>query len=882
MKNKIIIIFLIFIFNSSYLNFLSAEEFKFSTNELQVTENGNLIKGIDGGIITTKNNEIVITADTFIYNKFTTLLKAEGNVKLFDKIKNVIIESNKIFYLKNKEVIYTIGKSKATSGVDIKIDANEYFKYYKLTSLMEAKGDVVLNDRNKNITIFTDQISYLQDEEKVSTLGETNIDVENKYKIKGRNLILLRNKKTLSSKESAVITDNESNIYKIEEFQYSIDKEIIKGKNIIITTNSNQNKSDKFFFKEGFFDLLKNKFLGKDVTTKLHKNLFGNKENDPRINSVSAYGDEFNTYFSKGVFTSCKKTDKCPPWKITSNKIHHDKIKKQIIYKNSWLEIYDFPVFYFPKFFHPGPTVKRQSGILTPEIGSSANLGRSVYTPYFFVISDNKDMTIKPRLFDDNKVLLQNEYRQKTKNSLTVADFSFLTGHDSSLEDRGDTRSHFFSNTWIDLHLENYISSMVEINYEKSSNDNYLKLFDLKSPLLTKNNSVLESMIKIDLEHENYDLSTSFQMYETLSGLNSDRYQYVLPTYDFSKNFNLENVKGSFNFNSFGNNTLNNTNITTSSLSNDLVYSSFNIFFDNGIKTNSKIFFKNINTVAKNNPLYKNSPQSELMSAYTYNMSLPMVKKNTESFNTLEPKLSLRFSPHEMKKHSALSRRINIDNIFSSNRLSLSDSFEGGESITLGLNFKKEKINTIDKITEVEKYIDFKLASVFRLDDEKNIPTNSTLDKKNSNIFGQFNFEPIKNISLGYNFSLTEDLNIFEYNSLLAKMKFNNFTTQFDYIEERGVIGQTHIIENTTEYNFKDVNSISFKTRRNRKLDLTEYYNLVYEYKNDCLIAGIKYNKTYYKDGDIVPVEELFFSITIVPLGTFSPDKMTLNKNRID
>ncbi len=252
MKNKIIIIFLIFIFNSSYLNFLSAEEFKFSTNELQVTENGNLIKGIDGGIITTKNNEIVITADTFIYNKFTTLLKAEGNVKLFDKIKNVIIESNKIFYLKNKEVIYTIGKSKATSGVDIKIDANEYFKYYKLTSLMEAKGDVVLNDRNKNITIFTDQISYLQDEEKISTLGETNIDVENKYKIKGRNLILLRNKKTLSSKESAVITDNESNIYKIEEFQYSIDKEIIKGKNIIITTNSNQNKSDKFFFKEGF------------------------------------------------------------------------------------------------------------------------------------------------------------------------------------------------------------------------------------------------------------------------------------------------------------------------------------------------------------------------------------------------------------------------------------------------------------------------------------------------------------------------------------------------------------------------------------------------------------------------------------------------------
>jgi LPS-assembly protein len=50
--------------------------------------------------------------------------------------------------------------------------------------------------------------------------------------------------------------------------------------------------------------------------------------------------------------------------------IHHDKIKKQINYKNAWLEIYDFPVVYFPKFFHPDPSVKRQSGLLRPELGA--------------------------------------------------------------------------------------------------------------------------------------------------------------------------------------------------------------------------------------------------------------------------------------------------------------------------------------------------------------------------------------------------------------------------------------------------------------------------------------------------------------------------------
>ena len=229
-----------------------------------------------------------------------------------------------------------------------------------------------------------------------------------------------------------------------------------------------------------------------------------------------------------------------------------------------------------------------------------------------------------------------------------------------------------------------------------------------------------------------------------------------------------------------------------------------------------------------------------------------------------------------MKNNSNESRRIDVSNIFSSNRLSLSDSYESGESITLGLNFKKEKVSTDNKIDKIEKYIDLKLASVFRLDEENNIPTNSTLNKKNSNIFGQFNFKPIKNISLGYNFSLANDLNKFEYNSLITTMNFGNFITKFDFLEERGVVGSANIIQNTTKYDFDDQNSISFNTRRNRKLNLTEYYDLIYEYRNDCLVAGIKYKKNYYNDADIKPAEELFFSITIVPLGTFSPSKMAL------
>ena len=822
MKNKLITIFLILIFNLSSSNFSISEEFTFEVTDLEILENNTIYKGNNRGKVIT-DTQVELISDNFEYLKKINRLEANGNVQLTDVKSNIIINAEKIFYLKSEEIIYTLGK--------------------------------------------------------------TLINVEDKYNIEGYDLTLLKNEMILSSNKKATINDYNSNIYKLSEFEYSINQEILKGKDINLLRKEKANKEEKFFFQTGFFNLKEDKFLGKEVSVKFDKELFDNEKNDPRINAVRGYGNKLNTYLDKAVFTSCKKTDKCPPWKMRANKIHHDKIKKQITYKNAWLELYDFPVLYFPKFFHPDPSVKRQSGLLRPEIGDHSTLGDSLYLPYFFVISDKQDVTFKPRIFNKGVRVLQNEYRQIGKNSLTIIDSSITTGHDSSKDDIGDTRSHFFINSKIDLNLKKFINGNLEVNYEKTSNDTYLKLFDfIRSPLLpTGGKEVMESVIKLDLEHDEFDLTASFEMYESLSGFNSDRYQYVLPTYNFSKNFDLDQINGSFNFTSSGNNTLKNTNILTSRLINNINFSSINTFSNNGIIRNFKILTKNINSIGKNSAIYKNSPQSELISAYNYDLSMPLEKKYKNSRNILTPKVSFKLSPHDMKNHTNTSRRIDVDNIFSSNRLGLGDSFETGESLSLGVDFVKEKINKTDnEISQIEDYFDFKLATVFRFNEEDDIPIDSTLNKKTSNLFGRLNFKPNEIITLNYDFSLNNDLNTFEYNSIVSKFDFGNFSTEFNYIEERGVIGNSNIIANKTVYNFDEYNSFSFGTRRNRKLNLTEYYDLIYEYKNDCLVADIKYRKDYYNDADIIPKEELFFSITIVPFYTYSPNKMILNKDRKD
>ena len=72
-----------------------------------------------------------------------------------------------------------------------------------------------------------------------------------------------------------------------------------------------------------------------------------------------------------------------------------------IYYDDAWLKIYDKPVLYFPKFFHPDPTVKRQSGFLIPSVSDSNNLGISLNIPYYNVISNNKDFTLRPRFYSE-------------------------------------------------------------------------------------------------------------------------------------------------------------------------------------------------------------------------------------------------------------------------------------------------------------------------------------------------------------------------------------------------------------------------------------------------------------------------------------------------
>ena len=162
------------------------------------------------------------------------------------------------------------------------------------------------------------------------------------------------------------------------------------------------------------------------------------------------------------------------------------------------------------------------------------------------------------------------------------------------------------------------------------------------------------------------------------------------------------------------------------------------------------------------------------------------------------------------------------------------------------------------------------MATNFKDVNDSNLPTKSKLGNKTSDIVGKLTINPNKYINFDYDFSLDNNLETSNYSLAKSTITINNFVTSFEFLEENNELGTDSYLTNQIGYTFDKNHKLEFKTRKNKKTNLKEFYNLIYEYKNDCLVAAIEYNKDYYSDRDVKPNEELFFSLTIVPFATIS------------
>ena len=744
----------------------------------------------------------------------------EGN-ETIAKNGTVLIQKDKISatgriirYIKNKSLlIVNDGKIKK---IDNNLEINSKVIQYNINqSNLYLKNNVQIKDNANNLEINTDEINY--------------------------NL----NKRQIESSSNSEIKDNLGNIYRVSKFEYNLEDRIIKLSDLeVLDVDKNKFKIDL-----AFLDLEKKELIAKDIS--LNFKISDNSENEPRLKGRSLISNDKNTIVKKGTFTFCKKREKCPPWEMSAEEIKHDKKKKTIYYKNASLRIYDKKIFYFPKFFHPDPTVDRQSGFLIPRIQDNSTTGLSFNLPYFIALAENKDITLSPRFFAEDKLLFQSEFRQKNKNSNHIIDLSQYISNGENV------KGHMFYNLNSNFENDNFDEVEFNIQLEQVSDETYLKAYKIESPIIN-NTSNLTNSVGISLINEKSSLNTNLDIYEDLSKQDSDKYEYV-PNFSFSKILSENNTlysKGYYKNYS--------TNITEKVLINNFEFNSSPKFLNNGIVNEKKLLLRNINSSASNSVKFKNKNSISLFPSFQTNYSLPLIKETTKSRNTLTPKLSLRLSSPHTKDVRTTDRKISYDNIYDLDRLGINEANEGGISLTYGYEH-----SIIEKLSSEEK-IKFAFANNLRFEENKDLPLNSNLGDKMSDFVGNFDYKPNKNLKFEYDFSLKNNLVDLNYELYGFEFYLKNLTTKFEYQNENNSNLKTSYLYNETLINLNDKNTLIFETRENKEKSFTEFYNLIYQYKIDCLTAALEYNKEYYNDQDLKPSENLFFKLSIMPFGGFN------------
>ena len=727
--------------------------------------------------------------------------------------------------------------------------------YKKSEELLIAEGSVKVIDLDGNI-IQTDKAIYDKKNEIITTLLNSKIQIENGYQLISNKIIYNNMEKIISSDQNSVLTDLDGNIITVSMFQHFFEKNLFSSIGKITIIDS---KKNKYFFKELHVDTKKREMIGSDVSVVLDEENFGvSKENDPRFVANDIFVSKNKSDLSKGVFTVCKKRDKkCPPWSLQAKKISHDKIKKTIYYEHATLKVYDIPVFYFPRFFHPDPTVKRQSGFLIPFFSDSTTVGTGFGLPYYWAISKDRDLTFTPKLYKSENAVFLNEYRQAFKNGFFILDTSYNEGYqNTSTKKTSGSRNHIFAELDFDLGKNKDFDSDLSIKVQRTSNDTYFRIHDINTTLVDSENTNLKNEINYNYNKNNTFFNISSYVYEDLRVKNSSRYEHILPNILFGKSFFTQKY-GTIDLksNAFYKNYKANKHLSV--LTNDIIWNPSSFITKSGFVNSLEAMVQNTNYEAKNTTDYKTEGTiNEIASVLSFKSSLPMKKDNINFSNIFPPNLMFRYAPGHMRDMSGDDINLKYANLYSVNKTS---EIEDGLSAILGFDFK---VNS--KRDDKEKF-SLSIGQVFSPEKNKDLPSKSSLDQKMSDIVGEidYNFSEIGSIS--YKYALDHNLNDLNYNEISSSLNFGKVSFNLDYLEEQNHVGNENYINSGIALSINENNTLSFETKKNFKTNSAELYDISYQYAIDCLTAGLVYRREFYEDSDVEQKDSLMFTITFVP-----------------
>jgi LPS-assembly protein len=563
----------------------------------------------------------------------------------------------------------------------------------------------------------------------------------------------------------------------------------------------------------------------------------------------------------KAVYSPCNlcadDPTRPPLWQIKAIKVFHDTSRKVVEYSDAWLEIAGVPVFYTPFLTHPDPTVKRESGFLTPTFGSSTDLGATLKTPYFWNISEQSDATFTPAVYSDQGAGLEVEYRERLVDG--EMDIIGSVANDDELGFRGhiDSTARFnVDRTW-----------RWGLDVERASDDTYQRRYGIASGQTLTSNLFVEGFRK-----SNYFRADGFAFQGLRPDVDDDETPLVAPLIDFRHVGSPGKFGGKTNLDASvamlsRSNGVDSYRVSARPEWETNYVSKIGETYRFGVSLDADGYYVSDHTPSDSTSEFSGAtgrlfPQAKL------DWGLPMVRDSENIQQIFEPLASLIVAPNggnptRIPNEDSQEFEFDETSLFRASRFVGDDKIEGGSRIDYGAKW--------GVYGDDGGYSTIFAGQSFRFREDTTFGEGTGLKEHISDFVAKIQISPGEYYSLLYRTRMDKEDFTFDRNelSLSAGAELLKFSTQYRMFRKQAnsEFDDREDISLGLNSQFSEYWRGSFSWLHDLEAGETRSMAFGTTYEDECLIYNAKITRSFFEDRDLRPVDAIVFNISFKTLG---------------
>ena len=567
------------------------------------------------------------------------------------------------------------------------------------------------------------------------------------------------------------------------------------------------------------------------------------------------------TRLNRAVYSPCRDcagADEPPLWQLKASSVTHDQAKQSIVYRNARMEILGLPVAYTPYLSHPDPTVERRSGFLTPGFGGSSDFGTVIEVPYFWAISEDKDLTLEPFFTTKERGVAKATYRQAFNDGLVVTTAS-ATEDDTDGRDR--FRGHFEAEARFDLTSRWRAGADIKA----ATDDTYLRRYGLSSEDTLTNRLFAEGF-----DGRNYARAEGF----AFQGLRDEDVQEQIPVvapkldYNYVSNPTDSGLRYKFDGNFQALTRDDGADSQRISLVNTLEQPYIGPIGDvYTLRASLQTDLYNVDEVALGGGETADGLTGRIFPQLSAEWRYPWVRASGTTRQLFEPIAALIVAPNggnssRIPNEDSLVFQFDETNLLRPNRFSGNDRVDGGQRVAYGLRTAVFG----DGGGSAEVFVG--QSYNFRTDDT--FAPGSGVEDNFSDIVGRLSIKPNSYLDLLYKTRIDKDSFTARRNEVGLSVGPPALNLNADYVFIKDSIEFPEREELTL--NLSSQLTDEWSARIQSQHDLTSdggvlSYGAELTYTCDCLILTAAVRRTFTRDRDVEPTDSFFIRATFKNLG---------------